>query len=59
MQTQRVIYNDSITRKFIWASVVFAIVGMLVGVIVALQLAFWPANLGEFFSFGQIERAHV
>ncbi|MCA9530715.1 MAG: cytochrome-c oxidase, cbb3-type subunit I [Myxococcales bacterium] len=59
MQTQRVIYNDSITRKFIWASVVFAIVGMLVGVIVALQLAFWPANLGEFFSFGRLRPLHT
>ena len=44
METQRIVYNDKVVRQFIWASVLFGIVGMLVGIIIALQLAFWPAN---------------
>lgn len=32
-------YDDGIARKFVFASVGWGIVGMLVGVIIALQLA--------------------
>ena len=50
METQRIVYNDKVSRQFIWASVLFGIVGMLVGIIIALQLAFWPANLPPILS---------
>ncbi|HET8933514.1 MAG TPA: cytochrome-c oxidase, cbb3-type subunit I [Polyangiales bacterium] len=59
MQTQRITYDDAITRKFIAASVGWGIVGMLVGVLVALQLAFWQANMGQYLSFGRLRPLHT
>lgn len=61
--TRVVNYDDDIVRKFFIATAVWGVVGMLVGVIIALQLAWWPANLGlPWTTFGrlrQIGRAHV
>ena len=37
-------YDDAIVRKFILATVLWGVVGMLVGVIIAAQLAYWPLN---------------
>ncbi len=45
MEQIRIKYNDGVVRQFMWASVLWGIVGMLVGVVVATQLAFWQANL--------------
>jgi cytochrome c oxidase cbb3-type subunit I/II len=59
METQRIVYNDKVVRQFLWASVLFGIVGMLVGLIVALQLAFWPANLAPYLSFGRLRPLHT
>jgi cytochrome c oxidase cbb3-type subunit I/II len=59
VETKRIVYNDKIARWFVWASVGWGIVGMLVGVIVALQLAFWPANLEPFFTFGRLRPLHT
>ena len=59
METQRIVYNDKVVRQFIWASVLFGIVGMLVGVVIALQLAFWPANLPPYLSFGRLRPLHT
>ena len=53
MNTTRITYDDDITRKFMAASVLWGLVGMLVGVVVALQLAVWQANAGEDLSFGR------
>jgi len=58
-ETKRIVYNDDVVRWFIAASVVFAIVGLLVGVIVALQLAFWQANVASFLSFGRLRPLHT
>ncbi len=58
----RITYNDDVVRKFIAASMIFGIVGMLVGVIVALQLAWHPANAsaaGPWFSFGRLRPLHT
>ena len=59
METQRIVYNDKVVRQFIWASVLFGIVGMLVGIVIALQLAFWPANLPPILSFGRLRPLHT
>jgi cytochrome c oxidase cbb3-type subunit I/II len=58
-ETRTIVYNDDVVRKFIAASVIFAIVGLLVGVIVALQLAFWQANVASFLSFGRLRPLHT
>lgn len=53
-------YNDDIPRKFCIMAVVWAVVGMLVGVIAAAQLAFPSLNLGiAEISFGRIRPLHT
>ena len=59
METERIVYNDRVSRQFLWASIVFGIVGMLVGLLIALQLAFWPANLSPWLSFGRLRPLHT
>ncbi len=56
---QTIVYDDAVVRWFIGASVVWGIVGMLVGVIVALQLAWWPANIGPWLTFGRLRPLHT
>ncbi|MBO6939023.1 MAG: cytochrome-c oxidase, cbb3-type subunit I [Deltaproteobacteria bacterium] len=57
--TETIVYDDQVTRWFIWASIVFGIVGMSVGALVALQLAFWPANLEPYLTFGRLRPLHT
>ena len=53
-------YDDSIVRFFAIATIAWAGVAFLVGLIAALQLAFWPLNTGlEWFSFGRIRPVHT
>jgi cytochrome c oxidase cbb3-type subunit I/II len=59
VETQRITYDDDITRKFVAASVFWGFIGMLVGALVALQLAFWQANLGPYLSFGRLRPLHT
>jgi cytochrome c oxidase cbb3-type subunit I/II len=54
-----VVYDDATPRDFAIASVLWGIVGMLVGAIVALQLAFWPANVHSMLSFGRLRPLHT
>ena len=54
------LYDDAIVKKFLLASIIFGVVGMLVGVLIALQLAWWPANLGlPWTSFGRLRPLHT
>jgi cytochrome c oxidase cbb3-type subunit I/II len=53
-------YDDAIVRLFFAATVVWAVVGMLLGVVIALQLAWWPANLNlPWTSFGRLRPLHT
>jgi cytochrome c oxidase cbb3-type subunit I/II len=54
------VYDDDIVRKFFGATVLWALVGMLVGVVVALQLV-WPAANGgvPYTSFGRLRPLHT
>ncbi len=53
-------YDDAIVRLFFIATVTWAIVGMLVGVIIALELAWWPANMGiPQLTFGRLRPLHT
>ncbi len=55
-----VTYNDGIVRKFAIASVIWGIVGMLLGLIVALELSFWQVNLEtSWLSFGRLRPLHT
>jgi cytochrome c oxidase cbb3-type subunit I/II len=52
-------YDDAIVKKFLLATVLWGIVGMTVGLWIALELAWWPANLGPWFTFGRLRPLHT
>jgi len=55
-----VVYDDEITKKFVVATVLWAIAAMSAGVMLALQLAWWPANLGiPELTFGRLRPVHT
>jgi len=53
-------YNEEVVKKFIIASMFWAIVAFLVGVVLAAELA-WPAvNLGlSWINFGRLRPVHT
>lgn len=55
----RVEYDDDTPRKFALASVLWGIVGMLLGALVALQLAWHGANVHPMLSFGRLRPLHT
>ncbi len=56
---EQVTYDDRITRWFVLATVFWGFVGMGVGVWIATQLAWYPANVGEHFTFGRLRPVHT
>ena len=58
--SQATTYNDKVVRQFAIMTVVWGVVGMLVGVIIAAQLAWPELNLGiSFLSFGRLRPLHT
>lgn len=59
-ETRRVVYDDGTVRGFVWASIAFGVIGLLVGLVIALQLSFPALNLGlSFTSFGRLRPLHT
>ncbi len=56
---ERFAYDDKIVRMFVLATILWGFIGMLVGVLIALQLPFWQANMGEYLSFGRLRPLHT
>jgi cytochrome c oxidase cbb3-type subunit I/II len=52
-------YDNAIVRNFAVATALWGIVGMLVGLIAALQLVIPELNLADFLSFGRIRPLHT
>ena len=53
-------YDDAIVKLFVIATITWAVVGMLVGVWIALEIAWWPANLGlPWTTFGRLRPLHT
>lgn len=53
-------YDDEIVKKFLFAVVIWGAVAMLAGIVAALQLAWWPANLSlEWITFGRLRPLHT
>jgi len=53
-------YNDKIVRQFLVATVIWGIVGMLVGVLIASQLNFWQLNFQTaWLTFGRLRPLHT
>ena len=56
----RITYNDKVVRQFLVATLVWGVVGMLVGVLLATQLAFWQANANtSWLTFGRLRPLHT
>ncbi|MBS3998014.1 MAG: cytochrome-c oxidase, cbb3-type subunit I [Hydrogenophaga sp.] len=58
--SQPAVYNDSVVRGFAIMSVIYGVVGMLVGVIIAAQLTWPELNMGiEWLSYGRLRPLHT
>jgi cbb3-type cytochrome c oxidase subunit I len=52
-------YDMDVVRGFALSALFWGVVGMAVGLLAALQLAFPAANLGPYFHFGRIRPIHT
>jgi len=52
-------YNDKVVRQFAIMTIVWGIVGMLVGVIIAAQLRWPELNFGPWLSYGRLRPLHT
>lgn len=60
MELQQFKYDNKITKYFVIATVVFGLVGMLVGLLIATQLVFPEMNFGiQYTSFGRLRPLHT
>lgn len=60
MEMQQFQYDNKIIRNFIYASIVFGVVGMLVGLILAFMFLFPNVTSGiSFLSFGRLRPLHT
>ncbi len=54
------VFNDTVVRAFALAAVLWGVVGMLVGVIIAAQLTWPELNMGiSFLSYGRLRPLHT
>jgi len=56
---ERFSYDDRTPRMFLLATLFWGVVGMLVGVVVAIQLALPESNLASWLSFGRLRPLHT
>ena len=60
MEMEKFSYDNGIVRKFLIATVIFGVVGMLVGLLAALQLVFPSLGFAtDFLTFGRIRPLHT
>lgn len=60
MKLEKFSYDNQIVKMFLYATILWGVVGMLVGVIAALQIFIPEANLGvSFLTFGRIRPLHT
>ncbi len=53
-------YDDGIVKKFTLATIIFGLVALLVGIIIAFQLAYYPLNTQlPWFTFGRLRPLHT
>jgi cytochrome c oxidase cbb3-type subunit I/II len=59
-RVDRFTYDDAIVRKFAWATLIWGLVGMLVGLLIALQMAVPSLNFGQsWLTFGRLRPLHT
>jgi len=60
MENQKFYYDNKIVKLFILATIIWGVVAVLVGVLIAMQLAFPAFNFGlEYTSFGRVRPIHT
>jgi len=60
MENQKFYYDNKIVKYFILATIIWGVVAILVGILIALQLAFPAFNFGiEYTSFGRMRPLHT
>ncbi|MBT5095035.1 MAG: cytochrome C oxidase Cbb3, partial [Halobacteriovoraceae bacterium] len=53
-------YDDSSVKLFLHATIIWGAVALLLGVVIALQLASWQFNFNlEWFTFGRLRPLHT
>jgi cytochrome c oxidase cbb3-type subunit I/II len=57
---KQVVYDDGVVRLFTLASIIWGVVALLVGVLIATQLPFWQVNFGvPWLTFGRLRPLHT
>jgi cytochrome c oxidase cbb3-type subunit I/II len=59
MTTEKFSYDNTSVRNFALAALIFGVVGMLVGIIIAIQLVYPPLNFVEWHTFGRLRPLHT
>jgi len=60
MELQKFYYDNKIVRLFAYATILWGVVGMLVGLLAAFQIMFPALNFGlEFTTFGRVRPVHT
>ena len=58
--TEKIYYDDDIVKKFTLATVGWALAAFVFGLLIALQLAYWPLNMNlEWVTFGRLRPLHT
>jgi cytochrome c oxidase cbb3-type subunit I/II len=59
-ETRKVVYDDATVRGFVWWSVIWGAVGLLVGLVIALQLSFPFLSFDtSWLTFGRLRPLHT
>lgn len=57
---EKIYYDDDIVKKFLLATFIWAGAAFVFGLIIALQLAYWPLNANmEWITFGRLRPLHT
>lgn len=56
---ERFYYDNRIVRAFLYATIAFGVIGMLVGLWVACELVWPELNITKYFSFGRLRPLHT
>lgn len=59
MQVEKFYYDNRIVKNFAFATIIWGVVGMIVGLYAALQLVFPQLNVTQYGSFGRLRPLHT
>ena len=58
--TEKIFYDDDIVKKFALATMIWGGIAFLVGLVAAIELAWWPMNFNmEWITFGRLRPLHT